>query len=116
MKVLFCGDRNWTSAKSIRRELEQLPPDTVIIDGMARGADSIAFYEAQKLGLKSERYPALWGIYGRSAGPRRNEQMLQEGKPDLVFAFHKNLEESRGTKHMVTIARKAGVEVKVITR
>lgn len=38
--------------------------------------------------------------------------MLKEGKPDLVVAFP--TEKSKGTWHMVDIARKAGVEVIVV--
>ena len=35
--------------------------------------------------------------------------------PNLVLAFHDDIESSRGTKNMVAIARKAGVPVEVIT-
>ncbi len=41
--------------------------------------------------------------------------MLEEHAPDLVLAFHPCLEQARGTRHMVEIARKAGVEVRVVT-
>jgi hypothetical protein len=40
--------------------------------------------------------------------------MLTEGSPDLVLAFHDDLERSKGTKHMVGIARKAKVPVRVV--
>jgi len=57
-------------------------------------------------------FPADWHQYGRSAGPIRNYKMLKEGQPDCVIAFlHEN---SRGTRHMIEIARKADIEVKVI--
>jgi hypothetical protein len=36
-------------------------------------------------------------------------------KPDLVLAFHADLAHSKGTKHMVGIARKAGIPVEIIT-
>ncbi len=35
-------------------------------------------------------------------------------KPDLVIAFHNNLEESKGTKHIVNVARKRGIDVEII--
>jgi hypothetical protein len=35
--------------------------------------------------------------FGRSGGPKRNQQMLEEGKPDLVLAFPGG----RGTADMV---------------
>lgn len=70
---------------------------------------------AQSQGYTVESYPADWKRYGRAAGPIRNRQMLEEGKPDLIIAFHSNLAESRGTANMVKIARKAGIEVRVFT-
>lgn len=45
------------------------------------------------------------------AGPLRNHAMLREGKPQAVIAFHANLAQSRGTAHMVRIAREARVPV-----
>jgi len=33
------------------------------------------------------RFNAQWGVYGGSAGPIRNSQMLEEGKPDKAVIF-----------------------------
>lgn len=85
---------------------------TEIIEGGARGADSLGAQYAEEVGIPSRRFPALWGTYGKAAGPIRNTQMLKEGAPDLVVAFL--APNSRGTKHMISIAEKAGVPVKVI--
>lgn len=51
-------------------------------------------------------YPALWNKYGKSAGPIRNQQML-----DIVYAFTYDLENSRGTRDMVLRARKTKIPV-----
>jgi hypothetical protein len=59
-------------------------------------------------------YFANWKLFGLSAGPIRNQQMLDEGKPDFVIAFHDNLYASRGTQDMVTRAMKAGVPVRKV--
>lgn len=67
---------------------------------------------AARRGISSISFPADWTKYGRRAGPIRNYQMLKEGRPDCVVAFlHAG---SRGTAHMISIAQKAGIEVKVI--
>lgn len=116
MRVLVCGDRNWSDYKAIARELSLLPVNTVIIHGNARGADSLAHLAAEELNYIVEAYPAEWDRYGRSAGPIRNQRMLVEGKPKLVLAFHPDLARSKGTGHMVQIARQAGVEVKVFNK
>lgn len=115
MRVLVCGDRNWDDVELIYDRLEELPPRSIVIHGAARGADILAGGVAFRLQFGVESYPADWERYGRSAGPIRNAQMLREGQPDLVIAFHADLEHSKGTKHMVGIARKAGVPVEVIT-
>jgi len=56
---------------------------------------------ALECGLKVIGYQAEWNKYGKSAGPRREKQMLQE-TPDMVIAFHSSIDASRGTKDMVT--------------
>ena len=47
-----------------------------------------------------------WKKYGKKAGPLRNQQMLEEGKPDLVVAFPGG----NGTADMVRRAKKANIE------
>jgi hypothetical protein len=60
-------------------------------------------------------FAANWTKYGKRAGFLRNTQMLEEGKPDVVWAFvDKDLSESKGTKMMVDIARKGGVPCYVV--
>ena len=110
-RVLVCGDRNWKDYDAIDRLVKTLPKGSVIIQGMCRGADLMARRAAIKHGYKYEDYPADWSKYGRAAGPIRNKQMLDEGKPDIVYAFHPNISESKGTKDMVNQAKKCGIEV-----
>ena len=58
-----------------------------IISGMASGADTFAVEWAARFGFPLRAFPAEWDKHGRSAGPIRNQRMLDEGKPDLVVAF-----------------------------
>ena len=46
----------------------------------------------------------------KSAGTDRNTQMLVEGEPSLVVAFHSNIAKSKGTKNMIKQAKDAGIE------
>jgi hypothetical protein len=114
MRILFCGDREWSNYKTICDVMADLKPD-VVIEGEARGADSMARDAAEYFGIPVERYPANWKVYGRAAGPIRNTQMLDEGKPDLVVAFHNDFKNSKGTKNMVEQARKRGIPTKIYT-
>jgi hypothetical protein len=111
MRVLICGDRNWSDFDAICDVVASLPSDAVVIEGEARGADSMARRAAEMRGLKVERYPAKWDEFGKRAGPIRNHQMLKEGSPTHVIYFHDSIEASKGTAHMVAISRSAGVPV-----
>jgi hypothetical protein len=116
-RVLFCGDRNWTDRETIKALLLFVKNDfgyDTLIEGEARGADSIAREEAEKLGFEVLKFPADWDKYHKGAGPIRNRHMLVEGKPTLVVAFHKNLEESKGTRNMVEISHAAKIKVIVV--
>ena len=111
MRVLICGDRDWTRGKVIMDYVAGLSPGTVVIHGAARGADSLAGFYAEKCELTVEAYPARWDEFGRAARVLRNQQMLDEGKPDLVVYFHDSLADSRGTANMVRRAHRAGILV-----
>lgn len=121
MRVLVCGGRdysetdvwNWLeyNAKDMIAhalgDYSSFPID-VLIHGGAKGADK----GAEKWG-KSEpkcrviEFKANWNKHGKAAGPIRNQQMLDEGKPDVVIAFPGG----KGTADMIKRARFSGVEV-----
>jgi len=114
MKVLVCGDRNYTDTARVHGALDaldRLNGIEAVIEGCATGADSMGESWAREHGVPIRHFRPEWDKYGRAAGPVRNRQMLMEGRPDLVLAFHDNLEESKGTKDMVRQAQKAGIEV-----
>lgn len=114
MKILCCGDRNWTNYHVIKKYLSSFPKNTIIIEGEARGADIISKEIAESLGLMVIKFPADWDKYGKSAGPIRNRQMLDQN-PDMVYAFHNDIKNSKGTKDCVTEAIFRNIPVKIIT-
>jgi hypothetical protein len=120
-KVLICGDRDWVNLRAIDREVRKLvelhgSTDLLIIEGGAQGADQTAAFAARERSVHVAEVKVLWGTrHRRSAGPQRNAVMLSL-EPDEVFAFHVDIEHSRGTKHMVRIARKAGIPVTIFER
>lgn len=112
-RVLVCGDRNWKDREYLfgrLDEMRELYGCSVVIEGCARGADRLAEEWATERGIPIEHYPAEWAIHGRAAGPIRNLNMLRMGRPFLVVAFHTALQQSKGTKHMVTSAKAENVE------
>jgi predicted Rossmann-fold nucleotide-binding protein len=113
MKILICGGRDyqdrdsfWTAMNEISEELDfdGRQPIT-IIEGGARGADTLAREYAEECGWELEEYKADWNTYGKRAGYVRNTEMLEKGKPDLVVAFPGG----KGTKMMTELAMKADI-------
>lgn len=74
----------------------------IILSGGAKGADALGERYAKENRLRVEKYPADWERYGKSAGPKRNEQMAIVG--DYVICFWDG--KSRGTKSMIALAKK----------
>lgn len=118
MRVLVCGSRHFKDKELLDKVLKEYPDITDLIHGAARGADTLAMYWAMNNLTKDGRYirlwafPADWEKHGKAAGPIRNSEMLERGKPDLVIAFL--APGSRGTADMVRQAKEAGVPVKII--
>lgn len=112
-RILVCGGRDyadWPRFSEIMYELREAHGRFEVISGMAPGADTLAASYAHTFGLVLRAFPTGWTKHGRAAGPIRNQQMLDEGKPDLVVAFPGD----RRTADMVRRARAAGVEVREI--
>lgn len=111
-RMIVCGDRNWDNFDIIRSyiEMARMLGFDSIVEGEAEGADSMARDIGTVLGFEVIREPADWDKYHKAAGPIRNAKMLTH-KPSLCLAFHKNIQESKGTLNMITQARKAGVPV-----
>lgn len=109
MRILICGDRDFADAERVFHYIRILPKDTTIIEGEAPGADTLAGAFGKFFRLNVLPFPADWKRYGRAAGPIRNQQQLDEGKPHIIVAFHDNIWESKGTKDMLNRGLKDGV-------
>lgn len=114
-RVLVCGGRSYTNADMLAVVLNEWHRKcggfSVLIEGQAEGADTLARLWAEKYGVHVLPFPARWEEHGRAAGPIRNKQMLDEGQPDLVIAFPGG----RGTANMCKQAKAAGVTVIEVT-
>ena len=111
-RVIVCGSRRWNDRDRIASRLVDLPTNSIVVHGNAKGADRIAHQEAQKLGLLVEPHPADWGRYGKTAGPIRNKEMADLGAT-LCIAFWDG--QSAGTRNMIEQAKQRGIPVEVIT-
>ncbi len=110
LEILVCGGREFNEEGFLYRVLDSALAhykDIKIIAGGARGADSLAVDWAKSRNVPFQEFPANWTRYKKSAGPRRNQQMLDENNIFLVIAFPGG----SGTADMVARAEKAGIHV-----
>jgi 7-cyano-7-deazaguanine synthase in queuosine biosynthesis len=122
MVVIVTGDRHWKNeAKIAKQLLKRRKKIKLLIQGGAKGADTIANMRAQLLGIPCVTAEANWSKFGPAAGPIRNSLMLKlalayaKATKDtvLVLAFHSNLKKSKGTAHMVKIAKTKKLKVRL---
>jgi predicted Rossmann-fold nucleotide-binding protein len=108
MRVLVCGGRDYADSAAVYGVLDGLHRKhrlTAVIQGGASGADALAMNWALNSEVDSFTYEADWKTHGKAAGPKRNQQMIDEGKPDMVVAFPGG----RGTADMTRRAMAAGL-------
>lgn len=118
VRVLVTGSRDWPEERAWRigRALtvvsQHLGQRRMIVvhgactdrEGRLMGADRWADEWAVRGGYEVSRHPANWKMYGRAAGPIRNQQMVDTA-PELVLAFIRN--NSSGASGCLGMARKA---------
>lgn len=118
MRIQITGSRDFTSQEIVHDAIvdrmvfpfREGEPVTVVHGG-AKGADSLAGEAMRDYSwVTVEVHPADWDRYGKSAGYRRNAEMIALN-PDVVLAFKKLGSGNKGTQHTIDIANKAGVPV-----
>jgi hypothetical protein len=120
VRILVTGSRDWLDIRTLEcaifRELYEMkrpPGNAVLIHGACvTGADYLADRYAKRIGMHIARYPAKWLRYGKSAGYRRNAEMVAT-EPDICLAFIRN--GSRGATMTADLAEKAGIETRRFT-
>ena len=105
--ILIAGSRNFTNEKRLAEILgKEVGADDIIVEGGARGVDSMAREWAESHGRKFVEFTADWKKYGRAAGPKRNDAMtayIAEHGGLAVFIWDGK---SKGTKQCIDSAMK----------
>lgn len=115
-RVIIAGGRDFNNYKLLHDTLDNLLCNVktrakiIVISGKARGADSLGEKYAIENNFDIKEYPALWNIEGRSAGYKRNERMAKNA--DALVAFWDG--KSKGTAHMIELAKKMNLDYRVI--
>lgn len=113
--LMVCGSREGFSREEVEMDLFYLTenwniPEVTLIHGGARGVDTYAGEWGHLNGVEIEVYEAEWDHFGKSAGYRRNSEMVRDA--DVVVAFWDG--KSKGTKHSIDLALKARKELHVL--
>jgi hypothetical protein len=97
--IIVCGGRDFKDFDRVQKALNAVlrkHPNLRVIEGGARGADSLAKLWCGHNGVECLTVKADWNGNGKRAGPIRNQEMLDMG-PIGVVAFPGG----RGTADMV---------------
>jgi hypothetical protein len=106
MKVIIAGSRDCEDYPSLLAAIRLSMFDiTEVVSGHARGVDQMGERWAEEHGIPVKLFPAEWGKYGKSAGPKRNLQMAEYS--DAAILLWDGM--SRGTRSMRDIATSKGL-------
>lgn len=112
MKVIIAGGRNFNDYEKLcqvcDKELSKLT-EVEIVSGAANGADKLGENYASDNGYPVKQFPADWNRFGKGAGCIRNAPMAEYA--DALIAFWDG--KSIGTKHMIDLANRFNLKVKV---
>lgn len=104
--VLVTGGRKYANAAALAAVLDTMRIAGLVAGG-AQGADTLAENYGLARGIPVKVYRAQWTKHGRAAGLIRNQQELDDGRPDICVACPGG----RGTADMVRRAKLAGLTV-----
>jgi predicted Rossmann-fold nucleotide-binding protein len=107
--VAIVGSQEFPDLEAVRTLVRGLPEGSVVVSGGARGVDRTAEEAARERGLEVVVIRANWKKFGRSAGMRRNPQIVAGA--DEVHAFWDGF--SNGTANTIAVARRNGQTVVV---
>lgn len=112
MKVIIAGGREFNDYATLCRVCDHMlqnQKEIEIVSGTARGADLLGEQYARERGYPIQQFPADWDKYGKAAGYKRNAEMAAYADALICFWDGK----SRGSKHMIDLAREKGLKVKI---
>lgn len=113
MKIIVAGSRTVKDKIMVFNKLKSLHrayPNMEIVSGCASGPDTFAINFANENEVKIHMFPADWNKFGKRAGYIRNEEMAKFS--DGLLIFWDGI--SSGSKHMITLAIKHKLKIKVI--
>ena len=112
-KVIIAGGREFNNYETLVKICDEYLKDKKniqIISGAARGADSLGEKYAIEKRYSLVKIPAKWETFGKSAGYKRNEEMVKIANCLIAFWDGK----SKGTNHTIQLAKKFKLDIKIV--
>ena len=111
--IIIAGSRTFDDYQRLARAMDHLTQNldgVEVVSGCARGADQLGERWAKERGHSVKRFPADWTRYGKRAGFVRNAEMAGYATHAVLFWDGR----SKGTGHMLELAKKYNLKVRVI--
>lgn len=114
--IIIAGGREFTNYAILEKVCDHMLSDLIkttditIVSGGARGADKLGYRYAIDRGFATLVKTPDWDTFGKSAGYKRNQEMADNATHLIAFWDGK----SRGTKHMIDIAKRDGLKTHVV--
>lgn len=134
LTVLFCGSQDWKDDRivlacmwGLYEIIDNLEEALTIIHTNDKGAGQVAGRCAKRLeslnrgilraaDLIINEYAIPPEEFTPTVGYIRNERMLEDNNPDMIFAFAPDILASPGTQHMLELAKQRDIPAYLIQR
>lgn len=119
--LFVCGSRCITDYQMFSRILDKLLSERIktsqihIVTGDARGVDGMARFYANQRGFQLHVFKAEWDKFGKSAGYKRNEVMIDYLTHNFAnigcFAMWDG--QSKGTQHSINRCKQLRIPLRI---
>jgi hypothetical protein len=110
MIVVVTGGRDYNNLVTVFKAIMALQKRgeiTLLVNGGAKGADTVCRIVAEELRIPVWTEHADWTKHGKRAGPIRNQKMIDDFKPDILLYFPGG----SGTADMKSCCEKTGIKM-----
>jgi hypothetical protein len=114
MRLIIAGGRYFNDYDLMKNRLDfflkNVTEPIEIVSGKAQGADTLGERYGRENGHSIKEFYAQWGQFGKRAGYLRNKDMAEYATHCVCFWDG----ESKGTKHMIDLAKDCGLPTRII--
>lgn len=115
MRLIIAGGRDFNDYELLKEKVGYIlsnksKNNIQVVSGTANGADKLGEQYAVENQYEIKQFPAQWDVHGKKAGYLRNEEMANYATHCICFWDG----QSKGTKHMIDIAKREKLNLRVI--